>query len=78
VHDVASAHAGQQIVLVAHGGVLDALYRLATGQEVDSPRTWQLPNGAINRLLWTPTGLTMVGWSDVSHLDHESIDESTT
>jgi len=75
---VAAPHGGQQIVLVAHGGVLDALYRLATGQEVNSPRTWQLPNGAINRLLWTLGGLTLVGWSDVAHLDHESIDESTT
>jgi hypothetical protein len=46
--------------------VLDALYRVATGQEVNSPRTWQLPNGAINRLLWTPQGFTLVGWSDTS------------
>jgi len=78
VRAVAASHGGQQIVLVAHGGVLDALYRLATGQEVNSPRTWQLPNGAINRLLWTPSGLTLVGWSDVAHLDRETIDESTT
>ena len=78
VQSLAARHPGQQIVLVAHGGVLDSLYRLATGQEVNSPRTWQLPNGAINRLLWTSSGLTLVGWSDTRHLDHESIDESTT
>jgi probable phosphoglycerate mutase len=78
VSDLAAAHGGQQIVLVAHGGVLDALYRLATGQAVDTPRTWELPNGAINRLLWTPTGMTLVGWSDVGHLDREAIDEGTT
>lgn len=78
VQTLAAPHGGQQIVLVAHGGVLDALYRLATRQDVDAPRTWELPNGAINRLLWTPTGLTLVGWSDVAHLDDESIDESTT
>ncbi|NBT56848.1 MAG: histidine phosphatase family protein [Betaproteobacteria bacterium] len=29
VDELASAHVGQQIVLVAHGGVLDALYRTA-------------------------------------------------
>lgn len=78
VHTLAAPHGGQQIVLVAHGGVLDALYRLATGQSVDSPRTWQLPNGAINRLLWTPQGLSLVGWSDTTHLDAVPIDESTT
>jgi probable phosphoglycerate mutase len=78
VQDLASRHGGEQIVVVAHGGVLDTLYRMATGQEVNSPRTWQLPNGAINRLLWTPQGFTMVGWSDTQHLDHASFDENTS
>lgn len=77
VHELAARHAGEQIVVVAHGGVLDTLYRLATGQEVNSPRTWHLPNGAINRLLWTPQGFTLVGWSDTQHLDHAA-DENTT
>jgi 2,3-bisphosphoglycerate-dependent phosphoglycerate mutase len=58
--------------------VLDALYRVATGQEVNSPRTWELPNGAINRLLWTPEGFTLVGWSDTQHLDGEAGDENTS
>ena len=78
VADLASRHRGEQIAVVAHGGVLDTLYRIATGQEVNSPRTWQLPNGAINRLLWTPEGFTLVGWSDTQHLDHPSIDENTS
>ena len=77
VQELAARHPGEQIVLVAHGGVLDALYRVATGQEVNSPRTWELPNGAINRLLWTPQGFTLVGWSDTQHLDHASADENT-
>jgi probable phosphoglycerate mutase len=74
---LAARHPGEQIVVVAHGGVLDVLYRVATGQEVNSPRTWELPNGAINRLLWTPQGLTLVGWSDTQHLDNAPADEST-
>jgi 2,3-bisphosphoglycerate-dependent phosphoglycerate mutase len=78
VHDLASRHGGDQIVVVAHGGVLDTLYRIATGQEVNSPRTWQLPNGAINRLLWTPEGFTLVGWSDTQHLEHAAFDENTS
>lgn len=75
---LAARHPGEQIVVVAHGGVLDALYRVATGQEVNSPRTWELPNGAINRLLWTPEGFTLIGWSDTQHLDHEPADENTS
>ncbi|MEO5670376.1 MAG: histidine phosphatase family protein [Ramlibacter sp.] len=78
MQSLASRHRGEQIVVVAHGGVLDALYRVATGQEVNSPRTWELPNGAINRLLWTPEGFSLVGWSDTQHLDHEAADENTS
>ena len=77
MHELAARHPGEQIVIVAHGGVLDALYRIATGQEVNSPRTWELPNGAINRLLWTPEGFTLVGWSDTQHLDHAPADETS-
>jgi probable phosphoglycerate mutase len=77
VHALAERHRGEQIVVVAHGGVLDTLYRIATGQEVNSPRTWQLPNGAINRLLWTPGGFTLVGWSDTQHLEHAASDENS-
>ncbi|MBG9389644.1 histidine phosphatase family protein [Caenimonas aquaedulcis] len=78
MHELAARHPGEQIVVVAHGGVLDTLYRIATGQEVNSPRTWELPNGAINRLLWTPEGFTLVGWSDTQHLDDEAADENTS
>ena len=75
--DIAAQHNGQHIVLVAHGGVLDMLYRLATQQAVDAPRTWDLGNCAINRLLWTPESLTLVGWADASHLETETQDEFT-
>ena len=76
--ELARRHPGEQIVVVAHGGVLDTLYRIATGQEVNSPRTWELPNGAINRLLWTPEGFTLVGWSDTQHLDQDAADDIAT
>jgi probable phosphoglycerate mutase len=78
LHTLASRHTGEQIVLVAHGGVMDLLYRAATGQELQAPRTWQLGNTAINRLLWTPAGLSLVGWSDTSHLEDGALDESTS
>jgi probable phosphoglycerate mutase len=81
VHAIASQHLGEQIVLVAHGGVLDVLYRLATGQDTQAPRTWHLGNAAINRLLWTPEGLGLVGWGDVAHLQEgqdASRDETTS
>ena len=77
VAQIAARHPGEHIALVAHGGVLDMLYRLATGQAVDAARTWELGNCAINRLLWTPQGLSLVGWADTAHLDTATIDETT-
>ena len=76
VDKIASQHEGEQIVIVAHGGVLDVLYRLATRQDLQAPRTWALGNAAINRLLWTPDGLTLVGWADTAHLNEGSRDEA--
>lgn len=78
VNALAAQHLGQQIVLVAHGGVLDALYRLATQIDVSAPRSWALNNAAINRLLWTPQGLTLVGWADENHLSDEALAEAVT
>ena len=77
VDELAARHTGQQIVLVAHGGVLDILYRAATRLELQAPRTWQLTNTAVNRLLWSPQGLSMVGWGDTSQLDLLGKDETT-
>ena len=75
VDELAARHLGEQIALVAHGGVMDVLYRAATRLDVQAARTWQLPNTAVNRLLWTPEGLSLVGWADTTHLDGHSLDE---
>jgi len=75
--DLAAQHTGQQIVMVAHGGVMDILYRAATRLDLQAPRTWQLTNTAVNRLLWTPQGLSLVGWGDTSHLNELGKDETT-
>lgn len=75
---IAQEHAGKTVVLVAHGGVMDCLYRAASRIPLDAPRAWSLDNAAINRLLYTSSGLTLVGWNDTSHLDvgAPTLDES--
>jgi probable phosphoglycerate mutase len=75
---LAARHTGELIVLVGHGGVMDVLYRAATRLDIQAPRTWALGNAAINRLLWTPEGFTLVGWADTQHLDQGALDETTT
>lgn len=79
VDQLAARHPGELIALVAHGGVMDVLYRAATGQGLQAPRTWDLGNAAINRLLWTPQGLNLVGWADTQHLEADTaLDETSS
>ena len=73
---LAARHPGELIALVGHGGVMDVLYRAATRAPIQAPRTWALGNAAINRLLWTPQGFTLVGWADIQHLEGDALDDS--
>jgi 2,3-bisphosphoglycerate-dependent phosphoglycerate mutase len=71
---LATRHVGKHIVVVSHGGVLDVLYREATGLELQAPRTWQLGNASINRVMFNGEHFNLVGWSDTSHLE-DGLDE---
>ncbi|WP_331396814.1 histidine phosphatase family protein [Lampropedia cohaerens] len=69
VDQLAARHAGQHIVLVAHGGVLDILYRHAAGLDLQVSRSWVIENTSIHRMLWAAGTLTLLAWGDVAHLD---------
>jgi len=69
---LAASHPGQAIAIVAHGGVLDCLYRAAVGVDLAAPRSWQLGNATINRLLFNGERLSLVGWNDAAHLAPEA------
>ena len=74
---LAARHPAQTVAFVAHGGVMDCLYRAASRIDLQAPRSWQLGNASINRLLYTPEGFMLVGWSDTSHLEGaDTLDES--
>jgi probable phosphoglycerate mutase len=73
---LAAAHPGRTLLLVTHGGVLDCLYRAASRIALNAPRTWELANTGVNRLLYTPEGFTLVGWGDTQHLNDDiALDE---
>lgn len=78
VSAIAAKNKGNQILIASHGGAMDVLYRAATGQDLQAPRTWTLGNAAINRLMWSPSTdhdhghFTLVGWADSFHLDEDT------
>lgn len=67
---------GQHLALVAHGGVLDCCYRLATGLALSEPRAYPLLNASVNRLAYDGARWQVLSWGDVTHLDDAVRDES--
>lgn len=71
------AQTGQyrKIMVVAHGGVLDCMYRWANDMALGTPRQFDMLNASINRLTWNGTVLAVVKWGDVDHLQGGALDE---
>lgn len=65
---LAHAHGGERLVIVTHGGVLDILYRVATGLALGGPRQCDIPNAGINRLRTDGRHVDIVSWGEVQHL----------
>lgn len=65
---IAEMHRGKRIVIVSHGGVLDAVYRAAHGMDITAPRDFDVLNASINRVLWDGETLKVLRWSDNAHL----------
>ncbi len=72
---IARRHSQGQIVVVTHGGVLDCVYRAATGMPVNARRDFETINAAINRLRWDGERFTLLQWADISHLESAGLDE---
>lgn len=72
---LARRHRGEKILVLTHGGVLDALYRAAHGISLDAERHFDIKNAAINRLQWDGERMQVVQWAEVGHLDALSLDE---
>ena len=61
-------HSGQTIAAVSHAGVLDILYRRATGRPLHTPRDFKIPNCALNWFHFDGQGWHLESWADRHHL----------
>jgi probable phosphoglycerate mutase len=61
-------HGGQTIAAVSHSGVLDVVYRRATGRPLDTPRDFKIPNCALNWFHFDGQGWHLEAWGDRHHL----------
>ena len=72
---IARQHSQGCIVVVTHGGVLDCIYRAATGMPVEARRDFETINAAINRLRWDGERFILLEWANISHLETAGLDE---
>jgi probable phosphoglycerate mutase len=68
-------HSGQTIAAVSHSGVLDVVYRRATGRPLSTPRDFVIPNCALNWFHFDGQGWHLDAWADRHYL-HEVLTES--
>jgi probable phosphoglycerate mutase len=68
VSEILSAHHGETILVVCHGGVLEILFRYAMEQPLNCPRRVRIPNCALNEFHVLETHWMLMTWGDVSHL----------
>jgi probable phosphoglycerate mutase len=79
IERIAKNHLGQVILIVAHGGVLDCMYRHATQMDITEKRKVELLNTSLNRLKYHENRFEIESWGDVSHLqDQAALDEVDT
>ena len=68
-HDMVARHVGRRIVVVAHGLLLVALYRVAHALALNEPRTQlELINGSLNVFGYADARWRMLAWADQAHL----------
>jgi probable phosphoglycerate mutase len=67
---LADRHRGETLLIVTHGGVLDIVHRLATGQKLEARRDFRLPNAALNWIERRDLGWrwTLLSWGDTAHI----------
>ena len=68
IEEVCRAQPAGRLLLVTHGGVLDAVYRHASGMPLDAARDFPILNASVNVIRVAPDGWSIEYWGDVSHL----------
>jgi len=68
VEEIARKHAGNMVLVVAHGGVLNSFFHKAVQLPLETRRSFSLFNAAVNVFTVADSGWRLETWGDVSHL----------
>jgi probable phosphoglycerate mutase len=67
--ELAVRHENGRVVVVTHGGALNAMLRHTLGIPLDVPRRFAVANGSWNQFLHREGRWLLETWGDLSHLD---------
>ena len=68
LQELAQQYAGEHVVVVTHGGVLDMVWRHAQDLSLSGPRVCDIPNAGLNQVAWRDGALHIQVWADAAHL----------
>ena len=74
LEQIRQQHPGKTILLVSHGGALDMMYRLASGQALDSEKAVSVPNASLSWISHNGETWNVDRWADISHLEGLALD----
>ena len=74
MENLLAAHRGETVAIVLHGGVMDAIYRFATGLALEDKRYFAIPNAGLNWLVHDGQGWRVESWADTQHLEKPDLD----
>lgn len=72
---IADAHAGETVVVVTHGGVLDIVNRYVRSQPLHTPRDFLIPNAGLNWIARAAGEWRIEAWGQIAHLETTALDE---
>jgi probable phosphoglycerate mutase len=76
VYFITSQYPKQSIAVVSHAGVLEIVYRKATGRPLHTPRDFAIPNCALNWFNFDEHGWHLEVWDDHHHLTKVLMDSA--
>lgn len=67
--EIAATHRGQTVLLVTHGGVLDAIHRFVRDVPLSTPRDFAIPNAGLNWINESGGEWRIEEWALTAHLE---------
>jgi len=74
LEELRQKHLGKTVLLVSHGHTLDMMYRLSSGQGLETEKLVAVPNASLNWISHDGSSWKVDSWADTSHLEGLSLD----